>query len=353
MKILIINSKGHWTNGWAVTQESLAVIVDIIQRTGLAVSVIEVSSLQGLQKVLGKTGSDTLVWPNAYLVDTEPQKTSDLVSWIEKYQLPFIGSGYTTLQQLLHKNICQAKLKEADIPVPPHRIIEANEIKNTDFFILNDELSFPAIIKPSKQSRSNGVQLVNNREEAIQSIKTIFSRYPDNNVLIEAFLPGDDVTCGYFKLGDKKMLLPTYCAIEGLDCKKGVYSEYHYTLPHTIESHPRVENTSVLNQLEEYMPRIVDLFSIYSNTRVDARLDSNGKLNFFDVNGMPGLNFPSSAVIKQAVTHFPRYGESFLFECLIYTIIGESLSRYNMPLPFIIKERNLFNLESQTIINIH
>lgn len=352
MDILIINSKGHWLNGWAVNPEVLEIITGILRKAELSVNVIEVSSIKELQDVLEKTAPGTLVWPNAYLVNDGEKKPSDLVCWVEKYQLPLVGSSYKTLQQLIHKDFCQSELKKAGIPVPPHIVIKKNEISNFENLILDGDFDFPVVLKPTKESRSNGIELVHNLETARHSLKTIFEKYPDSDVIIEAFLPGDDVTCGYFALGGKKMLLPTYCTIEGLDCKKGIYSEYHYTLPHTIESHPKVENSIIIQQLEKHVPRIVKLFNIHNNTRIDARLDNNGKLNFFDVNGMPGLNFPSSAVIKQVFTHFLKYDKSFLFGCLIHTIIGDSLLRCNMPLPSIIDEQNLFNLESQTILNI-
>lgn len=352
MKISIINSKGHWINGWAVSPNVLKTIVDLLEKNDIFVSVTEVASLKELQNVLEHTDSNSLIWPNGYLVNDGAKGVTDLVYWIEKYQLPLVGSGYNTLQQLLHKDICQTKMQKAGIPVPPHRVIEGQQLTDLSQISLNGALTFPLVIKPSKESRSNGVERVDSRETALSSIEAIFKNFPDNNVLIEAFMPGDDITCGYFQLGDKRMLLPSYCAIEGLDCKEGIYSAYHYTLPHTIETHPRVEDQAMLAQLEEYVPRIVELFDIKGTTRIDARSDRKGKLHFFDVNGMPGLNFPSSAVIKQAKTHFPQYPTAYLFECLLHTIIGESLLRYNMPLPEVIEKHNLFNLESQTIIDI-
>ena len=41
--------------------------------------------------------------------------------------------------------------------------------------------------------------------------------------------------------------------------------------------------------------------------RIDARLDAQGQLKIFDINGMPGLNYPISALIKQCFSHFPNY----------------------------------------------
>lgn len=349
MKITIINSKGHWVNGWVMNPEKQRIITDILQRAGLKVQVIEVASLGELQQALDKASADTLIWPNAYLLHGEAQQAETLVDRIEKYQLPLVGSGHETLMRLLQKDTCQRELKRAGIPVSPHVVIEKDEISALEGLILSGGLEFPVVLKPTKESRSNGVVMAANMGIAIEKAKDIAEKYPDSKIIIEEFLPGDDVTCGYFQMGDDILLLPSYCAIEGLDCKTGIYSEYHYRQPHTIESHPNVEDESIIAQFQQFVPAIADLFDIRSHTRVDARLDKKGTLRFFDINGMPGLNFPMSAVIKQAVTHFPSYSREFLFQCLIHTVVGEALLRYDLPIPTVMERDNLFNLESRTV----
>ncbi len=97
---------------------------------------------------------------------------------------------------------------------------------------------------------------------------------------------------------------------------------------------------------------IVDVFGVQTTIRIDGRLDRNGIMNFFDINGFPGLNYPISALIKQCFAHFPTYDQKHLFKCLIHTLMGDSLWRYNMPIPSIVQEHNLFNLESKTILLI-
>ena len=129
MKISIINSKGHWINGWAVNPSVLGTVVEILQKAGFSVEVHEVVSLKELKNRLEKTDSRTLVWPNAYLVNAG-RDTADLISWIEKYQLPLVGSSHQTLQKLLQKDVCQSELEKAGIPVPTYRIVRKNEIKN-------------------------------------------------------------------------------------------------------------------------------------------------------------------------------------------------------------------------------
>lgn len=352
MKILIINSQGHWLNGWMTQPSSVQVVVDILKKAGLDITTVEISSFQQLNKILSKVTSDTLVWANAYWVNGEQGALHGIVEAIEKYQLPLIGSNLNTLLQLLEKDTCQSKLLAAGIPAPAHITLNQQDLHDVEHIIENSGLAFPVVLKPTKESRSLGVTKASNLEEAVSSATEILKTFPQSNLIIEEFLATDDITCGYLRMGNQEMILHSYNVVEGMDCETEVFSQYHYTLPPENEKQVCIKDASTLKQLETYLPAIVKLFNIQTTTRVDGRLDKNGIMKFFDINGLPGLNYPISALVKQCDAHFPSYDGAYLFECLIHTIIADSLLRYNMPVLPVVQEQNLFTLESETIITI-
>ena len=352
MKIQIINSQGHWMNGWMTQPASLKVVVELLKKSGFEVETTEVSNVEELQRTLENINSNTLVWANAYWVNAGDSKLHNLIHSIEKYELPLVGSGLKTLLQLLEKDTCQTKMKAAGIPVPANVILTQQDKNQIEELLANSGLDFPLVMKPTKESRSLGVTLVQNLAEAVTTAKSILQNFPNGNLIIEEFLATDDITCGYLRLGNQEMILPSYNVVEGLDCSTEIFSQYHYTLPPEGERQVCVKDTATLNQLETFLPAIVDLFGVQSTTRIDGRLDKNGVMNFFDINGLPGLNYPISALVKQCFTHFRGHRQTYLFECLIHTIIGDSLLRYNMPLLPRVDGRNLFNLESETVITV-
>ncbi|MEZ4848460.1 MAG: hypothetical protein R3B93_07550 [Bacteroidia bacterium] len=349
MKILIINSQGHWLNGWMTQPSHLKSVVDVLQKSGLEVETTEVSNVDQLQKTLENVQSNTVVWANAYWVNADEGKLHSLINSIEKYDLPMVGSGLETLHQLLEKDICQSRLKTDGIPIPSNIIITQSDRNHIGSLIAESNLTYPLVLKPSNESRSQGVTLVSNFSEAVSVAKSILKNFPHSKLVIEEFLATDDITCGYLRMGNQEMILPSFNVIEGMDCKKEVFSQFHYTLPPEGEKQVCIKNISILNQLETYLPSIVSLFDIQTVTRVDGRLDKNGIMNFFDINGLPGLNYPVSALIKQCYSHFQGISMEYLFECLIHTIIGDTFLRYNMPILSKIDKHNLFNLESDTV----
>lgn len=350
MKILIINSKEHWINGWMTSPKSLQIVLNTLQKIGCEVKTIEVEKIHELEEVLEKITKDTLVWANAYWVNGANGKQYAINEQLEKYDVPFLGSNLNTLLKLLEKDTCQKVLKESNIPIPNNFIIDQNNIEKAHELINNSILSFPLVIKPVKESRSQGITKVHTAEEANTTIKKIHHNYPEGNIIIEEFLPNNDVTCGFLRLGNEIMLLPSYNVVKGMDCVTDIFSEDHYKLPPSYMRQEMVSNPNILSQLEKYVPIIIDALGIGTTTRVDARLDKNGVLKFFDINGMPGLNYPASALIKQCFIHFPDYSEDYLFECLINTIVLENLNNYNMPVPPLMETNHLFNLKSETII---
>ena len=352
MNILIINSTGHWMNGWATEPKSLEIIIKVLEKASLEVQSVEVSSLEQLEQILAKTSSDTLVWVNAYWINVGGEKLDWLNTYVENHELPIAGQNQKTLEELLRKDACQSALMKANIPIPSNLVIRKEEMANAAELISNENMDFPIVVKPANESRSSGVKIVENLVAAVSYVEFIFDKYPEGNVIIEEFLSGDDITCGYIELDGQALLLPSYQVVEGMDCKNEVYGEEHYLLPASAIQHICVKDESILNQLKTFIPRIVDVFNIRSVTRIDSRPNEHGLLRFFDTNGMPGLNFPASAIIKQCHNHFPNYSIDYVFECLINTIVLDKLITYNLEIPNSLKEHNLFELSSETAMKL-
>lgn len=350
MKILIINSNGHWLNGWMTFPETQEIVINTLKNAGCIVDAVEVASLYELVSVLQNTAKDTLVWGNAYWVNGENGEEIGLTEQIEKYNLPMVGSDFQTLNLLLEKDSCQQQLKAGGIPIPNHMVIHNNDISNITERIANSNLVFPLVVKPTKESRSKGVTKVENLKEAVDVIQLISKNFPNGNIIIEEFLPTDDITCGYLQFGNEIIILPSYNTVKGMDCSTEVFGEKHYEQSPSHFGQEIVVDNNTLIQLREILPNIVDLLGISGVTRIDGRLDANGTLKVFDINGMPGLNYPVSALIKQCFAHFPKYEKNYLFECLINTIIAENLREANLDIPMLMQEKNLFNLESETVI---
>jgi len=352
MKILFLNSRSHWRNGWLTSPEELQIAVNVLRKAGMEVETTEVESIPQLEKVLDEVSSDTLIWPNAYYVDAGPGKVAWLNDYLEARQLPYLGSNAETLRTVLEKDACQALLQEKGLPIPDFTVITRENIEEVDALISQNIHSFPVVLKPTAESGSVGVRMARDIRQAGEYATQILEEFPHSNVIIEEFLPSDDITCGFIQLGGEAMLLPTAYIVKSVPGKTHILSRKerlrHWDGQDKIM--PYVEDAAIHGQLKDSIPKIAAALGVWGITRVDGRLDKDGTLRFFDVNGLPALCFPEGLMVKQCFTCFPEYSPMEAFEGLIHTIVCHVLLAYGLEAPEAMRRHNLFTMESSMVI---
>ncbi len=352
MKILFINSKNHWRNGWLTTPEELQIAMNVLQKAGIEVGEVEVENVAQLEKVLDNLPSGTLAWPNAYYVDAGAGTTVWLSEYIEERQLPYLGSNAKTLQTVLQKDVCQTLLQENGLPIPAFTVIDRENILEIESIIHASNIGFPMVLKPTAESGSVGVVLAKTGQEAIAYSHQLLADFPLSNVIMEEFLPSDDITCGFLQLGNQYMLLPTSYIVKSAAGKTNILSRKERLRAWDDEDkmQPPITDETILEQLSTHILPIVKTLDIRGITRIDGRLDKYGTLRFFDVNGLPALCFPDAVMVNQCFTCFSNYSQMEVFTALIHTIVHHSLLQYGWEVPTALKEHNLFTMESKSPI---
>jgi D-alanine-D-alanine ligase-like ATP-grasp enzyme len=351
-KIQIINSKDHWTAGWFSKPEMIQYVIDnVLNKAELEVDIEEVSSISELEKLLDSLSPNTLVWTNAYYVDTENGGTEWLNQLVEERNLSLFGSDAKTLQILLEKDICQTILNKNNIPIPDFAILSSEDANNVEQFLYLCNIDYPIVLKPTAACFSQGVCLVKNHAEAVENAQQILIDFPKNNLIVEEFLPNDDITCGYLELGEDILLMPTHYSYQNKPGKDNIYS-FEDRLIGLNKKRGVVTEQLILNQLEIMIPRIVEIFNIRDITRIDGRLDKKGTLRYFDINGFPGLGFNGfiSDIVEQCFVFFPNYSQVIVYQALINTVMANALMRNNLHIPEILNTHNLFTLESDLVV---
>lgn len=353
-KIQIINSKGHWAAGWFGKPERIKVLTDtVLNKAKFEVKVDEVASITDLKILLDSLSSDTLVWTNAYYVDTKNGDTVWLNEWVENMNLPLFGSKAQTLQNLLEKDTCQTILNEHNIPIPKFAVLPSENANRLKEFLLDCTINYPLVLKPTSSCLSLGVCLVKNYKEALEKAQKTLSDFPDSNLIVEEFLPNDDITCGYLELGEDILLMPTHYGYRNKPGKEHIYNFDDRLIIDNVHRYRSVVSEEYLrDQLEERIPQIVQALDIRDITRIDGRQDKNGTLRYFDINGFPGLSFKGviSDIVAVCFLFFPDYPQATIYEALINTVVANALMRNNLPVPGRLKEHNLFSLESSSVI---
>ncbi len=353
MKILIISSKGHWVHGWFTSPSDLRIGVEVLKKAGFEVLTTEVEDLAQLNSTLDKISSDTLIWANAYFVN-DGEKLVWLNDCIEARNLPYVGSNAQTLKDVLKKGQCQSILKNHQIPIPDFCITGWHNILEIEDLIFENNIKIPCVLKPTTESGSIGVCKADNLDEAREHAYQILQDFPKSNVIIEDFLPSDDITCGYLEMGHSVLLLPTSYIVKSASGKNNILQrkERLRAWDDKDKMQPPVKDASILEQLKVEVPLIAKVLNIQGITRIDGRLDINGTLCFFDVNGLPALCFPEGVMVKQCFSCFPDYAKMEVYTGLLHTIVHNALMRNSFVVPRAAREHNLFTMRSEFAIKV-
>ena len=217
--------------------------------------------------------------------------------------IPYTGSGYVGSALAMDKVLSKLLFERVGIPTPAWCTAPA------DPQTVATAVGFPAVVKPSKQGSTVGLTVVRRPEELDAAVETAF-RF-DDEVLIEAFVPGRELTVGI--LGERALpvveIVPKH-EIYDYTCKytKGM-SEY--LVPAPLADAQAAE-------LQELALRAHRTLRLRGFSRIDFRMDPAGRVYCLEANSLPGLT-ETSLLPKAAAAagiSFPELCDQIVREAL-------------------------------------
>ena len=185
--------------------------------------------------------------------------------------IPYTGSGVLGSAIAMDKDITKRLLKFEGIPTPDWVCIRKGEE-------IPEWKVFPAVVKPADQGSSVGLKVVKDPCDLESSVKELFRI--TEKVLVESFVEGRDMTVGVLK----GKPLPV---IE-IRPKKGIYDyESKYTKGAT--DYVFLEDEGLSEELQDIALRVYRLLELKDVSRVDFRVDREGRPYVLEVNTIPGM----------------------------------------------------------------
>jgi D-alanine-D-alanine ligase len=109
---------------------------------------------------------------------------------LELLDIPYQGSGVLGSAVAMNKVLAKQRYLQAGIPVPPHRVVRDGDVIDPMAWI--GDLGLPMVAKPSACGSSIGMSIVRDAAGLIPALDTAFGH--DDTVLLEAYIPGREVT---------------------------------------------------------------------------------------------------------------------------------------------------------------
>lgn len=242
-----------------------------------------------------------------------PGEDGRIQGYLDMLNIPYTSCNAIVSALTFNKSYCNKVVKSFNVVNIANSV---HLIKGEPYSVgaILDQLRLPVFVKPNESGSSLGVSKVKEVAGLLPAIEKAFKE--DNQVLIEEFIEGRELTIGIYKTNGRLHALPA-TEIES----KNEFFDYEakYTPGVTNEITPARIDKSLKEQLENKACHIYRHLNCRGVVRMDFILETkSGKLFFLEVNTMPGQS--ENSIVPQQVraagkTLMDFYGE-VLEDCI-------------------------------------
>ncbi|MBO4738030.1 MAG: D-alanine--D-alanine ligase [Bacteroidales bacterium] len=209
-----------------------------------------------------------------------PGENGKLQGYLEMLNIPYTGCDVLVSALTFNKNYCNRVLNTYDIRTAPSVHLFKNSTIDCNDII--QKLGLPCFVKPCNSGSSVGMSKVNTREELLPAIHTAFEW--DNQILIEKFIKGREITCGVMSLNNEIKIL----AITEIISKKEYFDfEAKYNPALADELTPADLTPEIQTLCEEKSKKIYQVLGCKGIVRIDYIFNQDD-MYFIEVNTIPG-----------------------------------------------------------------
>jgi len=225
------------------------------------------------------------------MIHGTPGENGLLQAYFELMKVPYTTCGVLASSLTFNKHACKTYLNSLGILFPKGKLIRKGEKVNVAE--LCAILGLPCFIKPNNGGSSFGVSKIKSSQELLPALDTAFAE-DANEVLVEEFIEGTEITCGLVKLGDEIIVFP----ITEIVSKNDFFDvEAKYTAGMSDEITPARISESLRADCEILSTAIYKYLNCSGIVRIDY-LVRDGQLFFLELNTVPGMS-TASIIPKQ------------------------------------------------------
>ncbi|MGC8802664.1 MAG: D-alanine--D-alanine ligase [Bacteroidales bacterium] len=222
-----------------------------------------------------------------------PGEDGKLQGYFDLLHIPYTCCGVMAAAVTFNKYACKLFARQIGLNTAESVLIQRSD--SIDPQIIFEQIGLPCFVKPAESGSSFGVSKVTNENQLQQAVDLAFRE--SNEVLIEKFIAGTEVTCGMIALPEGDLIFP----ITEVVSKRDFFDyEAKYTTGLSEEITPARIDESLAEQVRKATQKLYHALGCKGITRTDFII-SDGKPYLLEVNTVPGMS-PNSIIPKQLKT---------------------------------------------------
>lgn len=220
-----------------------------------------------------------------------PGENGILQGYFDLIGMPYSTCGVLTSAITFNKFVCNQYLKGFGVKVSDSVLLRRYQTISPEE--VESAVGFPCFVKPNVGGSSFGVTKVKSAAEVTTAIEKAFSE--GEEVLIEAFMEGTELTCGMYKTREKTVVFPVTEVVphnEFFDFDAKYNGQVEEITPARISD-------ELTRRVQQLTSAIYDILGCKGIIRVDYIVAAGEVIRLLEVNTTPGMT--STSFIPQQI----------------------------------------------------
>ena len=219
-----------------------------------------------------------------------PGENGRLQGYFDMMGIPYSCCGVLAAALTFNKFVCNQYLRGFGVRIAEALSLRQGQTVSDDEVI--EKIGLPCFIKPSLGGSSFGVTKVKTREQIQPAIAKAFEE--GEEVVIEAFMDGTEITCGCYKTKNKSVVFPITEVVTHNE-----YFDYDAKYNGQVDeiTPARIPN-ELRDRVQMLTSAIYDILGAQGIIRIDYIITEGDKINLLEVNTTPGMT-PTSFIPQQ------------------------------------------------------
>lgn len=219
-----------------------------------------------------------------------PGENGVLQGYFELLHIPYSTSGVLVEALTFDKFALNNYLRTFGVNVADSILVRAGEERPSDEEIVK-RLGLPCFVKPAADGSSFGVSKVKKVEDMAEALSLAFDE--SDEVMIEAFLSGTEISQGVYKTKTKSVVLPATEVVT-----ENEFFDYDAKYNGQVEEiTPARLNPDTAVKVAKETSRVYDILHCNGIIRVDYIISKNAdgtdRINMLEINTTPGMTLTS------------------------------------------------------------
>ena len=232
------------------------------------------------------SGGTKKVFDYAYItIHGTPGENGVFEGYLRLMRIPFSTCDVLASALTFNKFVLNKTMKSCKVNVANSRRLRKGDPIDPDKII--SKVGLPCFIKPTDGGSSFGTTKVKTSEQIVPAVQEAFKE--NNEIMIESFMQGTEVTNGYYKTRKREVKLPVTEVVPKSD-----FFDYDAKYNGKVEEiTPARIPDKLRDQIQDLTAKIYDLIGCHGIIRNDYIITEGGKINLLEVNTTPGMTATS------------------------------------------------------------